>query len=103
MLSIKKNDQVIVVAGKDKGKTGKVLRVFPKDQRVIVENINMVKKAKRRTQQDQQGGFVEIEVPIHISNVMLMDKKTNKPTRFGVSILKDGSRVRISKKSGEVI
>ncbi len=103
MLSIKKNDIVYVIAGKDKGKTGKVLRVFPKKNRVIVENINIVKKARRRTQQDQQGGWVEIEAPIHISNVMLLDKKTNKPTRFGVSILKDGTKVRISKKSGEVI
>ncbi len=103
MLSIKKNDIVYVIAGKDKGKTGKVLRVFPKKNRLIVENINIVKKARRRTQQDQQGGWVEIEAPIHISNVMLLDKKTNKPTRFGVSILKDGTKVRISKKSGEVI
>lgn len=103
MLSIKKNDQVFVIAGKDKGKTGKVLRVFPKDRRVIVENINMVKKARRKTQQDQQGGISEIESPINISNIMLLDKKTNQPTRFSVSILKDGSKVRISKKSGEVI
>ncbi|MDP8212920.1 MAG: 50S ribosomal protein L24 [Candidatus Zapsychrus exili] len=103
MLSIKKNDQVVVIAGKDKGKIGKILRVFPKSDRVIVENINMVKKAKRKTQQDQQGGFIEIETSIHISNIMLLDKKTNKPTRFGVSILKDGSKVRISKKSGEVV
>ena len=103
MLFIKKNDQIVVIVGKDKGKKGKVLKIFPKNQRAIVENINMVKKARRRTQQDQQGGFVEIEAPIHISNIMLLDKKTNKPTRFGVSILKDGSKVRISKKSGEVI
>ncbi len=103
MLSIKKNDKVIVVTGKDKGKTGKVLRVFPKADRVLVEGINKIKKTKRRTQQDQQGGFVELEMPIHRSNVMLVDKKTNTPTRFGVSILKDGTRVRISKKSGEAI
>ena len=103
MLRIKKNDKVQVVAGKDKGKTGKILKVFPETDRVVVEKINLVKKARRRTQQDQQGGIVEIEAPIHISNVMLIDKKTNKPTRFGVSILKDGSKVRISKASGEVI
>ncbi|HBG61012.1 MAG: 50S ribosomal protein L24 [Omnitrophica WOR_2 bacterium GWF2_38_59] len=103
MLTIKKNDQVFIIAGKDKGKTGKVLKVFPKDSRLIVENINMVKKARRKTQQDQQGGISEIESAIHISNVMLVDKKTNQPTRFGVSVLKDGSKVRISKKSGEVI
>ena len=103
MLSIKKDDQVYIVAGKDKGKKGKVLRVFPNKNRLLVENINKVKKAKKRTQQDQEGGFESIEQSIHISNVMLFDKKTNKPTRYGVSILKDGSKVRISKKSGEVI
>ncbi len=103
MLSIKKDDQVIIIAGKDKGKTGKVLKVFPAKRRALVEHINVVKKAQRRTQENQQGGFVDIEVPIHMSNIMLLDKKINKPTRFGVSILKDGSKVRISKKSGEVI
>ncbi len=101
MLRIKKNDTVMVITGRDKGKTGRVLRVFPDQDKVLVEKINMVKKTRRKTQQDQQGGFVDIEVPMHISNVMLMDKKTNKPTRFGVKILKDGSRVRVSKKSGE--
>ncbi len=101
MLRIKKNDIVAVITGRDKGKTGKVLRVFPAQQKVLVEKINMAKKARRKTQQDQTGGLVDIEVPIHISNVMLMDKKTNKPTRFGVKILKDGSRVRVSKRSGE--
>ncbi len=103
MLHIKKNDQVIVIAGKDKGKQGKVLAVFPKKQRAIIENINFVKKAKRKTQQDQQGGFIEIEAAIHLSNLMLADKKNNKPTRFGVSVLKDGAKVRVSKASGEVL
>ncbi len=103
MFRIKKDDQVIVIAGKDKGKTGKVLKVFLKEQRVRVENINVAKKAQRPTQQNQQGGMVDIELPLHISNVMLIDKKTNKPTRVGVSVLKDGSRVRISKRSNEVI
>ena len=103
MLNIRKDDQVRVIAGKDKGKTGKVLRVLPKSNRVIVENLNVVKKAQRPTQQNQQGGFIEIEVPLNASNVMLIDKKTNKPTRFGVKTLKDGAKVRVSKKSGEVI
>ncbi len=101
MLRIKKNDTVMVITGRDKGKTGRVLRVFPDREKVLIEKINMVKKARRKTQQDQQGGFVDIETPIHVSNVMLVDKKTNKPTRFGVKILKDGSRVRVSKRSGE--
>jgi len=103
MLRIKKNDKVMVMVGKDKGKSGKVLRVFPQEQKVLVEKINMSKKAHRKTQQDQQGGFIEIEVPIHISNVMLIDKKTNQPTRFGAKILKDGTKVRVSKRSDEVI
>ena len=103
MLRIRKNDKVMVITGKDKGKTGKVLKAFPKENRLLVESINMMKKARRKTQQNQQGGFVEMETPIHASNVMLIDKKTNKPTRFGVSILKDGSKLRISKKSGEAI
>ena len=103
MLHIKKNDQIVVIAGKDKGKTGKVLKIFKKQDRILVEHINVIKKAQRRTQENQQGGFIEIEMPIHRSNIMLIDKKTNKPTRFGVSILKDGTKVRISKKSGEAI
>ena len=102
-MRIRKDDQVIVIAGKDKGKTGKVLKVFPEQNRVRVENINVAKKAQRPTQQSPQGGKVDIEIPIHVSNVMLIDKKTNKPTRVGISILKDGSRVRISKRSDEVI
>lgn len=103
MLRIRKNDQVMIMAGKDKGKRGKVIRIFPETERAIVEGINLVKKARRRTKQDQQGGLVDLESPIHISNIMLIDKKTNEPARFGISILKDGTKVRISKKSGEVI
>jgi len=106
MLKIKKNDQVMVMVGKDKGKSGKILKTYPDSDRVVVERLNMVKKAQRKTQENQQGGFIEIEVPIHRSNVMLVmliDKKLNKPTRFGSSVLKDGKKVRISKKSGEVI
>lgn len=103
MLRIKKNDVVMVMAGKDKGKTGKVLHVFPSPQRAIVENINMVRKARQRTQEDQKGGIGEIEAPIHLSNLMLFDKQANKPARFGVKVLKDGSKVRMSKKSDAVI
>lgn len=103
MLRIRKDDRVIVVAGKDRGKSGKVIKVLPDRQRAVVEGINIVKKARRRTRQEEQGGLIEIETPIHISNIMLVDKKGNKRTRFGVSILKDGSHVRISKQSGEAI
>lgn len=101
MLRIKKDDQVKVIAGKDKGKTGKVMSVFPKQQRALVERINMVKKAQRRTQQNPQGGIVEIEAPIHISNIMLLDKKSNQATRFKVSLLKDGTKLRVAAKTGE--
>ena len=73
------------------------------DLAAVVEHINLVKKAQRRNNDNQQGGFVEIEKPIHISNIMLIDKKTNKPTRFGAKILKDGKKVRVSRRSGEVI
>jgi len=103
MLRIKRDDIVMAISGKDRGKKGKVLKVFPSQSRAIVENINIVKKAKRKTQQDQQGGFVDVEMPIHLSNLMLVDKKTGKPTRFGISKLKDGTKVRISKKSSEAI
>jgi len=101
VLRIRKDDKVMVIAGKDKGKVGKVLRVFPRSQRVLVEKINFVKKSRRKTQQDQQGGIIDLEIPVHLSNVVLVDRRTNKRTRFGISILKDGSKVRISKKSQE--
>ncbi|NCU33327.1 MAG: 50S ribosomal protein L24 [Candidatus Moranbacteria bacterium] len=103
MLGIRKNDQVVVLAGKDKGKSGRVIEVDYKKDRVIVESVNKFKKAQRRTQTNPQGGFIDIEKPIHVSNVALIDKKTNKPTRIGIKILKDGTKVRISKRSGEVI
>ncbi len=103
MLHIKKDDVVSIISGKDKGKTGKVLRIFPKEGRALVESINIIKKSARKTQQNPQGGFVQREAPIHVSNIMLIDKKTNKPTRFGASRLKDGDKMRVSKKTGEVI
>ena len=103
MLRIKKNDRVMVISGNDKGKVGKVIRVFPKQSRLVVENVNVVKKAKRKSQKDPQGGFIDFEAPIHFSNVMLVDKQTNKPSRYGASILNDGSKIRISKKTGEAI
>ncbi len=103
MLRIRRDDRVMVIAGKDKGKVGKIMRILPGNERVLVEKINVVKKAQRKTQQNQEGGFLEIEAPVHISNVMLIDKKTHKPTRFRIAVLKDGSKERISKKSGEAV
>ena len=102
LASIKSGDKVIVIAGKDKGRIGKVLRVMPREGRVLIERVNMVKKHQRQTQ-TQQGGIVSKEAPIHISNVMLVDKKTNTPTRVGASVLSDGKKVRISKKTKEQV
>ena len=103
MLHIRRNDQVIVISGRDKGKSGKVIRVFGNEEKILVENINVVKKSQRKSQQNPNGGIIDIEVPLHVSKVMLIDKKTNKPSRFSTSILKDGTKIRISKDSGEVI
>ncbi len=101
-LHIKKNDTVIVLAGKDKGKKGKVQKVLVEDQRVIVEGINMVSKNQKPSAKNPQGGIVKIEAPIHVSNVSLIDPKSGKPTR--VSIKHEGKNVvRIAKKSGEEI
>jgi len=93
----------MVTTGKDKGKVGVVLRVFPRTNQAVVQSINVIKKAKRRTQKDQQAGFVNLEMPIHLSNLMLVDKKNNQPTRFKISIMKDGSKERLSVNSGEAI
>ena len=101
-LHIKKNDTVLVLAGKDKGKTGKVQKVLVDDQRVIVEGINMVSKSQKPSAQNPQGGIVKQEAPIHVSNVSLIDPKSGKATR--VSIKHEGKNVvRIAKKSGEEI
>jgi large subunit ribosomal protein L24 len=107
-LRIRRDDTVEVISGKDKGKTGKVLRVEPKRNRVFVEGMNIQKRHTRpRSIRDANraeavGGVIEKEGPIHISNVMLVDPKTNKPTRVGVS-REGGQRTRIAKKSGEAI
>ena len=98
---IKKGDKVIVLAGKDKGKTGEVTQVLPKEDRVIVAGVNVVKRHQRPTQ-TTPGGIEEKNAPIHISNVALVDPKTGEPTRVGFKV--DGDKkVRIAKKSGEVI
>lgn len=103
MLRIRKDDQVMVMVGKDKGKTGKVVRVMPKLAKDVIENINVVKKSVKKSDTYPQGGYVELEKPISLSNLMLVDKKSNKPTRFLTRLLKDGGKVRISKKSEETL
>lgn len=88
---------VLVIAGDDRGKKGKVLKVFSDKDRVIVEGVNMVKRATRPTQKMPQGGIMEVEAPIHISNVKLIAPKGNVPTRVGFRVLKDGNKVRVCK------
>ncbi|MCU0587394.1 MAG: 50S ribosomal protein L24 [Syntrophobacteraceae bacterium] len=100
---IKKNDVVQVIAGKDKGKTGKVMRLVPKKDRAIVEKINMVKRHMKPNQQSRQGGILEKEAPIAISNLMLVCSKCTDPTRVGYKILDDDRKVRFCKKCGEVV
>jgi len=102
-MRIKKGDVVRVMAGNDRGKEGKVLKVFPESGRVIIEKINLIKRHQRRSQNNPQGGIVEKEAPINASNVMLVCPNTKQPTRIGKEILKDGSRARTSKKSGEML
>jgi large subunit ribosomal protein L24 len=101
-LKIKKGDKVVVITGKDKGKTGEVLRVLPKDSRLVVQGVNMVKRHTRPAM-GQPGGIVEKESTIHISNVAHIDPKSNKPTRVGYKELGDGRKVRVARRSGEVL
>ena len=99
---IKKGDKVVVLSGKDKGKTGEVTRVLPQDGKVVVSGVNTVKRHQRPTQVNA-GGIEEKDAPIHVSNVALADPKSGEPTRVGFKTLKDGKKVRVAKKSGEVI
>lgn len=98
---IKKGDKVIVLAGKDRGAEGEVVKVMPQDDRVVVRGVNMIKKHQRQTQ-TEQGGIISREAPMHISNVALKDPSTGKATRVGFK-LEDGKKVRFAKASGEVI
>jgi large subunit ribosomal protein L24 len=100
---VKVDDQVVVIGGKDRGKTGKVLRVDPRKEKVYVEGLNMIKKHQRpqpgSTRPEQAGGVIEREGPIHVSNVMIADPKDGKPTRIGIET-EDGKRFRVAKRSG---
>lgn len=102
-LHVKKGDQVIVITGKDKGKKGRVLAAFPSEGRVLIEGVNMIKKHQKPNQANPQGGIIQKEAPIHSSNVMLIDPKSGQPTRVGYKVLDNGKKVRVAKKSGEVI
>jgi len=103
MYKIRRDDTVQVIQGEDTGKKGRVLKIFPEEKRALVEGINLVKKHKRKTQQDQQGGVVSIEKPITISKLKLFCKNCNHPTRVGFRILKDGTKSRFCKSCNEVI
>jgi len=102
-MKIRKDDTVIVVTGKDKNKRGKVRIAYPKNERLLVEGINVIKRHTRASGQVRQAGIIEREAPIHISNVMLLCSKCNHPTRIGSRFLKDGKKVRFCHSCGEVI
>jgi large subunit ribosomal protein L24 len=102
-MDIKKNDNVLVIAGKDKGKTGRVRYAYPKKERLLVEGINFIKKHSRARGAVKQAGIIEREAPIHVSNVMLVCSKCNKPARVGSRFLSDGRKVRFCRVCGEVV
>jgi len=102
-IKIKKGDTVQIIKGEDRGKKGKVLKVFVLGNRAIVEGINLVKKHKRRTQQDQQGGVVSVETPVRLANLMLVCKRCNRPVKAGIMVLKDGSKSRFCRVCKEVL
>ncbi|MBD3867756.1 MAG: 50S ribosomal protein L24 [Acidobacteria bacterium] len=103
-MKIRKDDQVEVISGKDRGTRGRVLRVSRPNSMVLVEGVNLIKRHTRANpQKNVQGGIVEREAEIHVSNVMLVDPDTDKPTRVGSKVLEDGSRVRIAQRSGAVL
>lgn len=103
MQKIKKNDIVYVIKGKDKGKKGKVINVIKGTKRALVEGLNLAKKHKRQSRQDQKGGIISIEMPISISNLMVICKSCSKPSRLGVAVLKDGTKSRFCKACKEAL
>ena len=103
MARVRKNDMVVVIAGKDKGARGKVLKVLPLVDKVIVEGVHKVKRHTKPNQKQQQGGIIEKELPIHASKVMLLDTKADKPTRVRMKTDKDGNKTRVAARSGAVL
>jgi len=102
-MNIRKNDTVLVIAGKDKGKKGKVRFAYPKDETLIIDGVNFIKRHARATRQVRQAGVIELEAPIHISKVMFLCNKCNNPARIGFRFLEDGKKVRFCKACQEVI
>jgi large subunit ribosomal protein L24 len=99
---IKKGDKVVVLTGRDKGRSGEVVQVMPKDDKALVRGVNMVKRHQRQSM-NQEGGIISKEAPVHLSNIALADPKDGKPTRVGFRILDDGRKVRFAKRSGDLI
>ena len=99
---IKKGDSVVVITGRDKGRTGKVVQVMPKESRAVVQGINLVKRHQKQTQ-TQEAGIVSKEAPVHLSNLLIADPRDGKPSRVGFKILEDGRKVRFAKLSGDLI
>ena len=102
-MRIRRDDQVLITAGKDKGKSGKVVRVDRKRRKVFVENLNIIKRHQRPRSMNEQGGIIEKEGPIDVSNVVLLDPTDNQPTKVGVRVADDGERVRYSKRTDKTI
>ena len=99
---IKKGDKVVVLTGRDKGKSGEVVQVMPKEERALVRGVNMVKRHQRQSM-NQEGGIISKEAPVHLSNIAIADPKDGKPTRVGFRVLDDGRKVRFAKRSGDLI
>ncbi|HQS47054.1 MAG: 50S ribosomal protein L24 [Xanthobacter sp. 17-67-6] len=99
---IKKGDKVVVLIGRDKGRSGEVIQVMPKEERALVRGVNIVKRHQRQTA-DKEGGIISKEAPVHLSNLAVADPKDGKPTRVGFQVLEDGTKVRVAKRSGERI
>jgi len=102
-MKVRKGDMVKVVSGNDRGKVGKILKVFPEKNRVIIEGVNLIKKHSRPTQKNRKGGIIEKEGTINASNVIFFDNRSNTVARVGYSVLTDGKKVRLNKKTGEII
>jgi len=99
---IKKGDKVVILTGRDKGKTGEVFQVMPKETRALVRGVNLVKRHQKQSA-SQEAGIVSKEAPVHLSNIALLDPKDGKPTRVGFKVLEDGRKVRVAKRSGDLI
>jgi large subunit ribosomal protein L24 len=102
MQKIRKGDKVVVLTGKDKGRSGEVLRVMPKDDKAVVRGVNVIRRHQKQTQ-SQEGGIISKEAPIHLSNIAIADPKDGKPTRVGFKIEADGKKVRVAKRSGATL